>query len=278
MKSLIKKAKPLLFLLSASFVLSFLSLNGQQISTVAEIYNYDVGDIFHVREFGSANGGGFLENKSFEITSKNFSYTNDTLFYTRHVKTAYSGSDHPDWIFEDYYDTITYSNIDSLINNGDIDTVYSDSDLYNGRIINFKDYSSESILETYQYIEGCGGNYRWYDDIENDFIYQYELKYFKKGNEEWGEQLMVSTGPELTINSKLYVFPNPIQHILKLDLRDQNVIDTEGLIFSISGNMIYSFSLKANQLNEIELPELIAGIYLLKVKDYPQYDQLMIKY
>jgi hypothetical protein len=51
-----KTTKPPLFFLSVLLALTFLSSNGQQISTVAELYNYDVGDIFHAREFGSANG------------------------------------------------------------------------------------------------------------------------------------------------------------------------------------------------------------------------------
>jgi len=277
MKSLIKKAKPSVFILCTLFVLTFSSITGQQISTVAEVYNYDAGDIFHVREFGASGGGGFVENYSFEIISKNYSTNNDTLIYTRHVKTAYSSSEHPDWIYNDYYDTITYFDFDSLINDGDIDTVYSDSNLYNGRLINLKDLSSEYIQEYYQYIEGCGGYYRHFFDIENNFSYYYELKYFKKGNEEWGEQLMVSTGPDLIKNNKLYAFPNPIHNTLKLDLTDQISTDTEGFIYSISGNKIHSFHLKANQLNVIELPELKEGIYMLQVKDYPQYNQLIIK-
>lgn len=278
MKSLIKKAKPLLFLLSTYFGLSFLSLNGQQISTVAEIYNFDVGDIFHVREFGAGGWIGFEEQFSYEILSKYYSSENDTVFYTRHVKTALTTSDDPgEWFFDDYQDTVFYANLDSLINNGVIDTVFSDSDMYNGRIVNYHHYELEYYYGSDTYIEGCGGSYLSTYDVEQNIDHTLELKYFKKGDEEWGQQLMVSTGPLISINNNLLVYPNPFHSVFYVNLTDLIFKDTEGMIYSLSGSQILRFSLKANQINRIECPELVKGIYLIKINDFSNYNQLIIK-
>ena len=278
MKSLIKKAKPLLFLLSTSFALSFLSLNGQQISTVAEIYNYDVGDIFHVREFGSAFGGGFEKQFSYEILSKYYSTENDTVFYSRHVKTALTTSDDPgEWFFDDYQDTVFYANLDSLINNGVIDTVFSDSDMYNGRIVNYHHYELEYYYGSDTYIEGCGGSYLSTYDVEQNIDHTLELKYFKKGDEEWGTQLMVSTGPLLTNNKNLIVYPNPFHSLFKIDLTNSDSKDCQAFIINVCGNQINNFPLKANQLNIIDLPNLPKGLYILQISGKIVHNQLILK-
>lgn len=274
MKKLFKKFKQVLFI-----SLLFLSLSStcQQTSTVLEIYNYNVGDIFHVLAWGSSPGGGFDNQYSYEITGKYYSPGNDTLYYPRHVRTAESNSIDPEWVFEDYYDTVFYNNLDSLINHGSIDSVYSDTALFNGRIINEQYLNFEYVFREYQYVEGCGGPYEWFTNIEEYVDYSIELKYFKKGDEEWGEPLMVSTGPILTINNPLKVYPNPFISEFTIELNNINSKNCEGLIFDLNGKQLLQFPLKANQSNAVHLPGLGKGLYLLKIKGNPDYQQLIIK-
>jgi len=103
------------------------------------------------------------------------------------------------------------------------------------------------------------------------------LKYFKKGEEEWGEQLMVSTGPLLTMNKTIKVYPNPFNSHLTIDLTGINSKNCEGFIFDLNGKQLLTFPLKANQSNSIEFPELSSGLYLLKIKGNTDYHQLIIK-
>jgi hypothetical protein len=274
MKIRIKPFRQMLFI---SAVLLSLSSTGQEISTVSEIYNYDVGDIFHVREWGSGPAGGFEKQYSYEITGKFYVPGYDTVFYSRFVKTAVSSSIEPEWVFDDYNDTVFYTDLDSLINHGSIDSAYSDTALYNGRIINDQILFYEYVYQAYQFIEGCGGPYEWYTNFEEFADYSVELNYFKKGDEEWGEQLMVSTGPLLTINKPINVYPNPFNSHLNIDLTGIYSGNCEGCIMALNGKQILRFSLKANQLNSVELPELSSGLYLLNIKGNTDYHQLIIK-
>ena len=277
MKDLFKTAKPSLLFLSILIALTFSSSYAQQISTVAEIYNYDVGDIFHVDEYGSGSWIGFDEQFSYEITNKYYSVGNDTVFYTRYVKTALSTSEHPEWVFDDYFDTIFYTNLDSLINNGIIDSVYSNINLYNGRIVDDFSYSSEYYYGSDRFIAGCGGSYAWTYDVEQSIDHTLELKYYKKGDEEWGEQLMVSTGPSLKINKNLLVYPNPFHSKFQIDLTNSNSKECQGFIFNICGNQIINIPLKANQLNTIDLQDLPNGSYILQINGNIVHKQLIIK-
>jgi hypothetical protein len=199
------------------------------------------------------------------------------VFYSRYVKTALSSSDHPEWVFDEFFDTVFYTNLYSLINDGFIDTVFSDLEWYNGRIINDNYYEGSYFYGTDEFIVGCGGPYIWYIDWEQNINHYLELKYFKKGDEEWGEQLMVSTGPLISINNNLLVYPNPFHSVFYVNLTDLIFKDTEGIIYSLSGSQILRFSLKANQINRIECPELVKGIYLIKINDFSNYSQLIIK-
>jgi hypothetical protein len=274
MKIPLKITRQLLFL-----TLLFLALSSpsQEISIVSDIYNYEIGDIFHVLEWGSGPTGGFDKQISYEITGKYYSPGNDTLYYPRHVKTAESTSIEPEWVFNDYSDTVMYTDLDSLINHGSIDSAYSDTSLYNGRIINDLVLFYEYVYQAYQYIEGCGGPYEWYTNFEEYVDYSIELKYFMKGDEEWGEPLMVSTGPVLTIQNQLKVYPNPFNSYFNIDLTGINSRNCEGFIMDLNGKQILTFPLKANQSNPIQLPGLSKGLYLLKIIGNSDYQQLIIK-
>ena len=71
------------FVLIQSFVLT---LVGQTISTNAEIYNFDIGDIFHYFEIMSGSGSSTNIESNIIITAKYYSLNNDTLYYVTSIR------------------------------------------------------------------------------------------------------------------------------------------------------------------------------------------------
>ena len=65
--------------------------NGQEISTNGEIYDFEIGDVFHY----SGYMWGVISKKIHTITDKYYSANNDTLFYPYEIESAvrYGSSD-----------------------------------------------------------------------------------------------------------------------------------------------------------------------------------------
>lgn len=169
-------------------ILSSQKLFSQDISTVAEIYDFEVGDEFHLSSVGTSSGGGDVVFLNKKILEKYYSSTNDTLFYTIE-KISKQGSS--PWFAWDYLtDTVTFdvTNLDDLILSGDIDSVYSNPDQFNGRLINYA-FVPGSFDQTFEYVNGCGRAY--FRSYQSSGGYSSELEsyltYFKKGDETWGE-------------------------------------------------------------------------------------------
>lgn len=261
------------------FAAFLIPLKAQQPSTTGEIYDYGVGDIFHIEEFGWGGGSGMMKNYGILITGKSYSAGHDTLTYTRFISTATSTSENPEWVFDSYYDTVAYDNLGSPVAGGGFDTVYSDSLKYNGRLINYSSiWWSPYRFEDLMYIAGCGGKYRTYENPEAGSSYYYKLRYFKKGNEEWGQQLLVSTGPNYEYTPEPLVYPNPCRNTVTICLTHCPSGKADGCIYSMAGLKVLSFPLSSNQVNRIDVSRLAAGTYYLQINGlHKRYSQLLIR-
>ncbi len=191
----------------------------QGISTVADIYNYEIGDIFHSEWWGTSYSSGFGDWVNIEILDKYYSTNGETLYYTiyyRHLYKDLSGTEYSESI-----DTLAYTNLNALIEGGNIDTVYSNPDILNGRIINTRiitigrnwDYESRS------YYEGCGGPYKYYYDDDRPWDYVEggnKLIYYLKGEEEWGNPYYVSIHEPEIKNRTLLIYPSPSRDYISI--------------------------------------------------------------
>jgi hypothetical protein len=83
-----------LFILLSGFIFS------QEFPTKGEIYNYDIGDIFHIHEYASASGSGFSATVNIEILEKYYSENGDTVFYNQLNKRLESGPGYPKYILK----------------------------------------------------------------------------------------------------------------------------------------------------------------------------------
>lgn len=244
-------------------------LKGQSISTVGEIYDYEINDVFHTQENGSTGIDGFLAYLNIQISNKYYSANMDSVFYVLNIDREYSGSDQPDGSTMFYIDTIYYTNLNSLINYGSIDSVYTSAD-YNGRKVNFSEPPIfEDWVVTEEFIDGCGGPYdvtHWYGDDEG-YITSHRLRllYFKKGLEEWGEPHFVTGIENHNFNNHLKVYPNPASDQLVLDLANQNNSSCSGIIYSITGKRIKEFSFSSIENNQLNISDLSEGLYIIRM-------------
>jgi hypothetical protein len=214
--------KHLNLILISLFFLMFNNSFSQEFPTRGEIFDYEVGDLFHTQFFASAFGGsGMAEYKNIEIISKFYSNNDSVVSYGRFIRGEVSSSDYPDWQYYEEFDTISIGYLyDTLY----ADTVYEDENQYNGRKTTYyHDYYEENMyyytLFNVEHTIGCGKVYREYDEVHSDgYSYsEFKLVYFKKGDEEWGEEQIVGFA-ETKHTKELKVYPNPANTHIQFDI------------------------------------------------------------
>lgn len=249
----IRKSLKIFGLILSIFVTST-GLKSQSISTVGEIYDYEIGDIFHIHYLEHYNGADqFYSTTNIEILNKYYSQNNDTLFYIRDI-------DYHEFypsIYEYHNDTIFYSNLDSLINNGLIDEVYTDPDLYNGRLIN----SINQYIGWRKFAVGCGLTF-FQEVYGSSGRNESNLVYYKKGDEEWGDQMLVSIYDTKSNDTELIVYPNPAKSTINILSSDVETIDLK--IISMAGELVKAIKLRS-ELKTIDISQLRNGIYILEI-------------
>ena len=170
----------------------------KEIPTVREVYDFDIGDIYHsvAGWYDMNTGGDSYTYKNHIITDKYYSDNEDTLFYVEEIK-AKKIKDGAIFIFYSYTDTIEHTNLDSLINTVGSKWTYADSMLYNGRIAHETNYETSDYYYEFKWVSGYGGvQYRRIGlsgggesgSNANTF-------YVKKGDEEWGDPYEIVIPP-----------------------------------------------------------------------------------
>lgn len=240
-------------------------LASQEISTIAEIYDYEVGDIFHyyktAQNFGSGSGMWSVTNIS--IAGKYYSANSDTLYYVRDVdyEVVYAPDPQPE--FANYTDTVFYTNLDSQLNSGNVDSVFSDEERYNGRTINYVDVSDSNSIWIWQYANGCGrvSDYFYSEEYETT-SHQY-LVYYKKGDEEWGSELVVSVEDPGSSGQEFSLYPNPA--VNTVDVVTGLSVDGEAIVYSLSGGKLQTFHLSPYRTT-LDISMLETGMYIMSIR------------
>jgi hypothetical protein len=247
----------------------WLNSHCQEISKISEIYDYEIGDVFHIYSWADAGGmSGFGAHSNREILNKFYSPSFDTVFYVSEVTSVYI--DMTGTTYYNFIDTISYTNLNSLINNGNIDSVYSDSELYNGRKINYYEWSGMYEGEEGKYIVGCGGPYIFYyyydppfEDLENGI----ELIYYLKGDEEWGEPYFVNIHESGSKIPLILIFPNPAKKYITLSLTDVLNKKVEIFIYSPLGILEQHIRTDLSQNDNIDISDLANGLHVIKIEN-----------
>jgi len=251
-----------LLILLSGFIFS------QELPTNGDIYNYEIGDIFHFHEYANGAGSVFSATVNIEILDKYYSDNGDTLFYNSMNKRYEIGSEYPNGIYTETIETIYYTNLNEEL---EADSINSNPDLYNGRITIFNIFS----IPPYQvwrnwYTVGCGHVYHKYSDGEIGVIYEINLVYFKKGEEEWGEEhtiVGISDNPDhYDKSSFINVFPNPVVNQLTFSIPE---LSEESVLYikDLSGKIIALFQLSKTQSQLIwDCSHLTSGIYIYQTE------------
>ena len=252
--------KYLILLLILSVNLAHNPLKSQDISTVREIYNFEISDIFHFNFYGSGPGYGDAWITNIEIIGKYYSQNNDTLNYIRDIAYKASSSVNPNWTYKYYVDTVYYTNLDLLINSGNIDSVYTDSNYYNERIINYIAIGIEDVWYS-KYVVGCGYALRSFVGWGSVEEFSDELVYYKKGDEEWGTKIPVSVEEDKVITSSIIIYPNPARNKISISNKNGEVINSI-IIYNHLGQKVFY----ENELtNAVDISILRQGMYVVEL-------------
>ena len=248
----------LIFIFSIS--LSTTDLKSQPISTVSEIYDYDIGDVFHYHiSITDGIGGGWNIYRNIEIIDKYFLQNNTKLCYKKDVAETekYSGNSY--WTYSYYVDSVCYSNLDSLI--CDTAITYIDTSLYNSRLINkvyYSDHGYEANL-TYHWVVGCGQAYhKWYN--WSGTYYKEQIIHYQKGSEIWGNAIYVDL-PEIR-KDNILVYPNPA--IDYINIKCAKCENEYAEIYSIVGSLVKKINL-VDESTKINVSDLKKGMYILVI-------------
>lgn len=256
--------------------LSF-SLFSQKKLTVAEVYNYSIGDEIRYSYCYESWGDNCQNLYTYfhkKVIDKYYGLTGDTLFYKFSVVESI-----PKFLFnpqrliyesKQYNQTIEIKNLDSLIldlyhvdTTGGftmIDSVYI-SQAYNGKVVNHSYFSNNfEGGHSFTFIEGCGG---WYGEewfVPNARIYN--IGFCKNGNSYFGKPVGQD---EINQTAELIkIFPNPLignSFFFTIPVNQFHTIQ----VFNIFGNEVIKKNLNTDMVQSLTLPENTAsGYYLIQ--------------
>lgn len=261
--------------------------------TRGEVYDYNVGDEFHIKHIGHTNisySQAFIKTT---ITSKIMSDNQDTVFYTydNYEKWFVQGSFPPqEYEIEEthqvYYtnltapvftqtDTVFYYSIDSLVYCEYITEHGIEDSLYNGRKFNsISKYCLEGLDSAngyqYMFIAGCGFiEVNSFDYYGGEYYDKFStLFYYKKGGEEWGVPLFTGVGnvaqPPNASNFNVYL--NEMQTSLMVECTEKGMGDNFLQLYNYNGQLILSEKLFDSK-TVIDIRQFGNGIYICVLTD-----------
>lgn len=290
--------KKYLFFILYYFLLS--DAKSQSLLTVAEIYDYNIGDVF-ITKYGGYSTPPTYEKKT--ITNKYYSSSLDTLFYNwdgysytsagcQTCSPSYStivggtmfyshltdtvglglGSKIHYWNFN-CIDTAGYTGIwvDTIFNNPTYCNIPSlkISSMGNGPQLLDSCYSYFEPYYGYdEYGKGIGQESHYYNTCSNGFPnceMGMILLFYKKGADSCGTQPLITNIHELKLLESFSVSPNPFSldtHITFFKEQNNSVIT----ITNIYGNELKRINFSGNQLT-FDREGLINGLYFIRINE-----------
>lgn len=266
--------KHIYVLFTSLFLLVSILSYSQDFPTRGEIYDYEVGDEFHRINsdswgyYGTVDFGDSIFITQ-EIVDKYYSESGDTLYYQLFIQKMeryYSNPGNNN--YSEYYTNIEFANLDGIVEG---DEIIEGGSLYNGRKTVMTNYeygggTSEEIYVTHSWTVGCGyslySRYSWRWDLLLGEYDDHRLVYYKKGDEEWGEEQTIVGLNELNNENEIQIFPNPASDYINIQSQENAVIQ----IYNSTGQII--LTQKTNSSNaQIDVSVLPAGVYFVNLMD-----------
>lgn len=240
---------------------------GQNTLTNGEVYDFEVGDVFHISIASYGPSGNFSELRNIEIIEKYFSSGGDTVYYVKNILCQGTGG------FYQFIQNVFYFNLETPL--FPIDSIYSDPLMYNGRIVNSNTDSATTCVTLTNYVQGCGVAYEYYNDWEGDQTSTVNLFYYNKSGEEWGIPIYVGLSEKNEQNQQVSLFPNPTTDLITINIKESNPIE-EAIIYNHLGQKVITAKPINNTVN---VSKLKPGIYFIEeaTKDWRGRTKLVIK-
>jgi len=263
----------------------FTSSYSQELMTIGEVFDHSAGDKFHYKVIPPQVPTAV---DRVTITGKYFSGAGDTVFYERYHDSYWT---EVEWIPEPHlvyhfwtkYDTVNYTNLDSLISfydNGfqcdtnlfECDTSIYYSDEYCGTLINgYYIATNDFEPDIYQkeYGKGLGWIWDYYysgSSLPPGVIYDMKLFYYQKNGIDCGtpDTLTVST-PEIVDNQRiLSIFPNPATDYFVTQINQKNE-SVKYKIFNIYGKLVDSGEW-TQEMNRYNCVNFKPGVYIIQAQ------------
>ena len=240
--------------------------SSQECLTWGEIYDYEVGDVFHFTEHGewvTWPWGYYDKLSNIQVIGKTFSENLDTIHYVMSVKQNYRSSHYPEW---EYSALIKHYYYQYLIHPISCDTSYINN-LYNGRQISYRFYYSHGIIAQIEeeFALGCGQVTLYEEDIdpERKFIRTKSLVYFKKGDEEWGEPIvLIGIEDYNSTKNSIKIFPNPASEYFTIASDIQDKLHQIQIFNKLGKPMIT----EKDGLDKVDISHLNTGLYIVKIQ------------
>jgi len=263
--------------------------------TLKDIYNYEVGDVYHFSTNYYTEAYSWYENQTKEVLEKEWINENSVKYRFRNEKWGYEGPppfNNMFHIIDTNYNT--YSDLDSIICEhppfkpfflDEIDEVLSFSiittDNYNGRPSlcttnnGYMSWNNDSCfynwwfdsgtLTSTEYVSGCEilGNYFSFD-YPTLYSFYNNVAYFNKQGEEWGTPL---TPPTIGIQEnqteiQISLFPNPANEYFNIIAPDGLGINTIN-IYNQTGQLL--LQIKSHE-KTIDISSMKPGLYFIELK------------
>ena len=252
-----------------------LSLSGQELMTIGEVFNFEINDEFH---FSSSLNGQPPNADRITIIDKYYSTNGDTVNYVESHDSYWTTINYepPYLTYHFWTDTVTvkYFDLDSSIYYYDIgfqdDTSIFYSEYYCDSLVNKCEYyiggSFEPDFYRNSYGRGIGqvGEYLEYGGVMDPAV-NTDLFYYKKNGVECGtpDSTTVGIRNKNERSSKFEIYPNPVKS--KVFIRSNNSIENfEIFLFNSSGRQIYHHAFFGDK-NEINMKNSDPGIYFLEI-------------
>lgn len=273
MKTLLKT-----FLILALFATE---VKSQTTLTIRQVYDYNINDQFHYQ----TNSGPVPPSATrFTIVDKHFSPLNDTVTYVRLFDNYYTlaggPSPHLVYTFSSFTDTISYTNLDSLVFKTWIITDSSSTSFSDSSYIS--SYWCGIQISEYSGCSGCDSEGHYYhkqygqgvgivkdDNYWNNFPEvrtRFDLVYYKKGAITCGTPDLTTVAIDESTKeaASFFIYPNPVESIVTLhNTSPQDHFQCT--LYNPLGQNIMTMDL-TGESNKIDLNHLKSGIYYLSIK------------
>ena len=122
----------------------------------------------------------------------------------------------------------------------------------------WSEIAGEGCLPEKRYIDGLGGPYYYCYGYAGDSE-ERKLVYYKKGETEWGEKLVITGVHNVKTHAGLQVFPNPARNVVTFQLND-DAGTHEVRIYNQNGSLVKTEQFKGSSC-KIKLTGYKSGIY-----------------